>query len=56
MTLGEFRKITEQYADECEVKLSENFASLGWAAEANEVIIKVDAQEETQPEIILMAN
>ena len=59
MTLGEFRKITEQYGDECPLFWCKDYASLAGASKARRVIIDVcdvcsDDPFNLMPDIIVL--
>ena len=42
MTLGELRKITENYNDDCVISVTDNMNSVGWPREVSEVAIKIE--------------
>lgn len=49
MTLGEFRKITEQYGDECTLCYAWNTRSLAYSNLIDKVVITVEESTETEP-------
>jgi hypothetical protein len=58
MTLGEFRKITEQYGDDCQLFYSKNASNLFDRTRVDRVIIDIreasDEPEPRLPEIIVL--
>ena len=58
MTLGEFRKITEHYADECEIATATSYSNLGYAQNVERVVIDIakisDEISEPKPLIVVI--